>query len=127
DPCPPSVQFQQFPNDVTRQRMRYVPYSGLSRVPGPVWTDSGRKRVCLTWGTSTARLCGEEAFLARSILKSLAELDADVVVAVTASQRDLLGGAPDGVRVRHDAPVRGIRPGCAPLVPLGGAGTPLTA
>jgi glycosyltransferase len=121
------VQFQQFPNDVTRQRMRYVPYSGLSRVPGRVWTDSGRKRICLTWGTSTARLCGEEAFLAPSILKSLAELDADVLVAVTASQRDLLGEAPDGVRVLHDAPLRDILPGCDLVVHQGGAGTAMTA
>jgi UDP:flavonoid glycosyltransferase YjiC (YdhE family) len=127
DPCPPSVQFQQFPNDVTRQRMRYVPYSGLSRVPGPVWTETGRKRVCLTWGTSTARLCGKEAFLAPSVLKSLAELDADVVVAVTASQRDLLGEAPDGVRVLYDAPLRSVLPGCDLVVHQGGAGTAMTA
>jgi UDP:flavonoid glycosyltransferase YjiC (YdhE family) len=127
DPCPPSVQFQRFPTEVARQRMRYVPYSGLSRVPGRVWSGSGRKRVCLTWGTSTARLCGDEAFLAPLILKALAELDAEVVVAITGSQRDLLGEVPEDVRVLHDAPLRSVLPGCDLVVHQGGAGTASTA
>jgi UDP:flavonoid glycosyltransferase YjiC (YdhE family) len=127
DPCPPSVQFQHFPHPVRRQRMRYVPYSGLSRVPGRVWAESGRKRVCLTWGTSTARLCGDEAFLAPLIVKALAELDAEVVVAITGTQRDLLGEVPDGVRVLCDAPLRAVLPGCDLVVHQGGAGTASTA
>jgi UDP:flavonoid glycosyltransferase YjiC (YdhE family) len=127
DPCPPSVQFQHFPFEVPRQPMRYVPYSGLSRVPGRVWPDSARKRVCLTWGTSTARLCGDEAFLAPLILKALAELEAEVVVAITGTQRDLLGEVPDGVRVLCDAPLRAVLPGCNLVVHQGGAGTASTA
>jgi UDP:flavonoid glycosyltransferase YjiC (YdhE family) len=127
DPCPPSVQFQRFPTEVARQRMRYVPYSGLSRVPGNVWSSGSRPKVCLTWGTSTARLCGEEAFLAPLVVKALAGLDAEVVVAITGSQRELLGAVPPGVRVLYDAPLRSVLPGCGLVVHQGGAGTALTA
>jgi UDP:flavonoid glycosyltransferase YjiC (YdhE family) len=130
DPCPPSLQFSDTVAPVARRRMRYVPYNGLSEIPTWVWRERDRPRICLTWGTSTARLVGEDAFIPAPLLAGCARLaaerGAELVLAVTAAQRGLLPDLPAGVRVAASVPLQALLPTCSALVHQGGAGTTLT-
>jgi hypothetical protein len=126
DPCPPSLQFAADVAPVARMPMRFVPYHGLSEVPRWVWQRPERPRICLTWGTSTARLVGDHAFLpaplVRAGAKLAAERGAELVLAVTAAQRQLLPDLPDGVRVAESVPLQALLPTCELVVHQGGAG-----
>jgi len=124
DPCPPGLQL---PSRGPRQRMRYVPHSGLSAVPPWLAEPPGRRRVCLTWGTSTTRLSTHYTSWLPEILSGLSKVDAEVVLAVTAADRSLLGEVPDGVRIAEQVPLEALLPGCAAVVHQGGAGTTLTS
>jgi UDP:flavonoid glycosyltransferase YjiC (YdhE family) len=131
DPCPPSLQFAPELVPVPRLGMRYVPYNGLSAVPDWVCRDPERPRICLTWGTSTARLVGDDGFVPESLLhgcaKLAAERGAELVLAITAAQRPLLPELPAGVQVAESVPLQVLLPTCAAVVHQGGAGTMLTA
>jgi UDP:flavonoid glycosyltransferase YjiC (YdhE family) len=130
DPCPPSLQFSDAVTPVARRRMRYVPYNGLSEIPPWVWHDAAKPRICLTWGTSTARLVGDNAFVPPPLIEGCARLaaerDAELVLAITKAQRALLPDLPDGVRVAESVPLQALLPTCSVLVHQGGAGTTLT-
>ena len=115
------------PSPRPRQHVRYVPYSGLSAVPHWVSRPPERRRICLTWGTSTTRIDARYTSWLPDVLAGLCEVDADVVLAVTARDRRLLGRLPDRVRVAESVPLAALLPGCAAVVHQGGAGTTLTA
>ncbi len=125
NPCPPSLQF---PVTAPTRNVRYVPYNGLSAVPG--WTPQppprGR-RVCLTWGTSTTRLGENYTSWLPTLMDALRGLDVDVVAAVTAADRARLGEVSDRVRIAELVPMQALLPGCAAVVHQGGAGTTLTS
>jgi UDP:flavonoid glycosyltransferase YjiC (YdhE family) len=131
DPCPPSLQFRDDVAPVARAAMRFVPYHGLSEVPRWVWQTPDRPRICLTWGTSTARLVGEHAFLPAPLVQSCAKLAAErgmeLVLAITAAQRRLLPELPEGVRVAESVPLQALLTTCRAIVHQGGAGGMLTA
>jgi UDP:flavonoid glycosyltransferase YjiC (YdhE family) len=131
NPCPPSLQFPvsgQFPDTAATRNMRYVPYNGLSAVPGWLPQPPPRtRRVCLTWGTSTTRLGQDYTSWLPLLVDALRGLDVDVVVAVTAADRARLGEAGDRVRVAELVPLQALLPGCAAVVHQGGAGTTLTS
>jgi UDP:flavonoid glycosyltransferase YjiC (YdhE family) len=61
------------------------------------------------------------------VVKALAGLGVELVVAITSGQRELLGEVPAGVRVLCDAPLASVLRGCGLVVHQGGAGTALTA
>ncbi len=122
DPCPPSMQA---PAAIARQLMSYVPYNGPGTMPR--WPAGPARRICLTWGTSTVALTGDETFLPPEVITAAQRCGAEVVVAVTASQRGLLGAVPPGVRVTESVPLHLLLPVCAAVVHQGGAGTTLTA
>jgi UDP:flavonoid glycosyltransferase YjiC (YdhE family) len=131
DPCLPDLQFGPDVAPVARAPMRYVPYNGLSEIPDWAWQPSGRPRICLTWGTSLDRLLGTRTFLPAPVLRGCAEAAADrgaeLVLGLTAGQRELLTELPDGVRVAERVPLQALLTSCQALVHHGGAGGMMTA
>ncbi|GHE70899.1 glycosyl transferase [Streptomyces longispororuber] len=126
DPCPPELRW---PADVERTDIRFVPYNGSGAVE-PAWLrePKRRPRVCLTWGLTAAQVRPErmpEAF--EQTLKAVTALDVDVVLAVTAAHRGLLGSLPPRVRVAENIPFSLLLPECDALIHHGGTGTGLTA
>lgn len=121
DPTPASLQV---PGDYERLPMRYDPFNGPGASAAPL-PAADRPRVCVTWGHTMARLAPEH-FLVGGIAAALAGAGIQVVAAVTAAQRGLVGDVPDGVRIVVDAPLRQVVPHCDAVVAHGGAGTLLT-
>ncbi|MEU7834258.1 MULTISPECIES: nucleotide disphospho-sugar-binding domain-containing protein [unclassified Nonomuraea] len=120
-PCPPSLQIPGLPE---RWRMRYIPHNG--RTHAPAWLHEGGPRVCVTWGTSLAQARGNLEPL-EELLRALAGVDGEIVLAVDPAQRELLGDLPPGVRVACGVPLNLLLPTCAAVVHQGGAGTTMTA
>jgi UDP:flavonoid glycosyltransferase YjiC (YdhE family) len=131
DPCPPSLQFSDEIGPLPRIRYSYVPYNGIAEVPTWLPDRPSRPRICLTWGTSIHRLLGDRAFLPGEVLRGCAKLaderDAELVLAIKASQRAMLPEVPSGVRVVESVPLDALLPTCQAIVHQGGAGTMLTA
>ncbi|WP_116198872.1 nucleotide disphospho-sugar-binding domain-containing protein [Amycolatopsis circi] len=123
DPVPPSVQG---PATQRRLSVRYVPYSGATVLPVDLPDARERPRVCVTWGHTIAKVDAERFPVGR-IADAAAELDVEVVVAVSANQRALLGPLPESVRVLVDQPLEEILARCDLLVGHGGAAGILTA
>lgn len=122
DPVPPSLRL---PGGEDRQPMRYVPFPGPGERP-PSPEPAGAGRICVTWGHTMARL-GAGRFFAGEVVRALAGLPAETVVALSAAQRELLGPVDPSVRVVVDAPLHSVLPGCDLVLAHGGAGTALTA
>jgi len=122
DPTPTTFQV---PTDYRRLPMRYVPFNGPGPRPAPL-PPAGRPRVCVTWGHTIAKL-DPKRFLVPQVIDAVHELDVELLVAVSAGQRPLLGEVPDGVRVVQDVPVGHLLPDCDLVIGHGGAGTVLTA
>ncbi|MFI1913917.1 nucleotide disphospho-sugar-binding domain-containing protein [Nocardia sp. NPDC020380] len=124
DPCPPSMEPP--PSD-RRIHVQFVPYNGTGVLSDRLPPRSGRPRICLTWGMSVTRIIGSAAFLLPQIISALSGLDAEIVVAVDATQRAMLGSVADNVRVHESAPLHMLLPTCDVIVHQGGAGSTLTA
>ena len=124
DPCPPRMRDDNVSNRIP---MQYVPYNGPAELPPWLVAAGDRPRVCVTWGTSTARMLGDDSFELPEIVSGLAGLDAELVVAVNAVDRERLGPVPDNVRVVESLPLNLLLPSCAAVVHTGGSGTTLTA
>jgi UDP:flavonoid glycosyltransferase YjiC (YdhE family) len=128
DPCPPRLQVpvsERVPAAVRRLPMRYVPFNGLGVVPGWLAGLPRRPRVCVTWGTST-QSWDAAAMRAGDVVRALAGLGAELVVAVSGAGAGLLGELPEGVRVAVDVPLSELLPLCDVLVSQGGLGTVMT-
>ncbi|MFC7809190.1 nucleotide disphospho-sugar-binding domain-containing protein [Streptomyces olivaceus] len=124
DPWPTSLQF---PDLSGRLPMRFVPYNGAAVAPDWVLDRPGRPRVCVTWGTSTSALAGDEAFVLPRVVEGLAGLDVEVVLAVGPDDRRKLGTLPGGVRVAENVPLHLFMETCDAIVHQGGTSTLLTA
>lgn len=122
DPVPGGLQV---PVGSRRLPLRYVPYNGPGQAPPPLPERSGRPRVCVTWGTTMSRL-DPGLFLAGDVARAISGPDVEVVAAVTAGQRRVLGELPSAVRIVESAPLHLLLPQCDVLVAHGGAGTLLT-
>ncbi|MEV4546846.1 nucleotide disphospho-sugar-binding domain-containing protein [Nonomuraea wenchangensis] len=124
DPWPSGLQV---PAPSRRIPLRYVPFNGPGRLPRPLpgGGGSGLPRVCVTWGTTPARV-DKRLFLAGRVARALAGR-ARVVLAVTAEQRSLLGELPPDAHVVESVPLHLLLPRCEAVVCHGGAGTVLTA
>ncbi|MGW0520090.1 nucleotide disphospho-sugar-binding domain-containing protein [Crossiella sp. NPDC003009] len=123
DPCPPSLQLDR--TGVTL-RMRHLPYNGPGAAPRWLLAPPRRPRICVTWGTSTTRICGAELFGVPTVLDALAGLDAEVVVTVSGPERELLAAGP-GVRVVADLPLHLVLDSCDLIIAQGGGGTLMAA
>ncbi|MER7498527.1 nucleotide disphospho-sugar-binding domain-containing protein [Nonomuraea pusilla] len=123
DPVPASVQV---PGAHRVLPMRYVPYNGPEtspwRPPGP----RSRPRLCVSWGHTIAKV-DPSRFIAGGIAAAFAGTGVDVVLAVSAAQRDLLADLPENVRVVVDTPLRDVLRDCDAFIGHGGAGGILTA
>ncbi|MDA3647658.1 DUF1205 domain-containing protein [Saccharopolyspora indica] len=123
DPCPPGMQVPDLAHH--RTGIRYVPFNGPGQVPPWLFERSDRPRVCVTWGTTVGRVDAGKV-LAGEVARAIADLGAEVVVAVDRAQRDSLGALPDQVLVAESVPLHLLLPGCAAVVGHGGAGTIMT-
>jgi UDP:flavonoid glycosyltransferase YjiC (YdhE family) len=124
DPCPPSAQVPGVPNQVS---MRYVAYNGPGVAPEWLIRPVKRPRVAVTWGTVTTSLRGPESFYVPQICKILTKLGAEVVVAASTSDRELLGEPGPGIRVVESLPLHLLFPTCDAFVHHGGGSCMLTA
>jgi len=125
DPVPPPMQV---PLSGPSQPVRFVPYNGAAVVPAWLRRPAIRPRVCVTAGTMMAGAGFAGQLDLTGIIRAVAELDVEVVVAVDPAQQAGLGQVPDNVRLA-DGPLalRLVLPSCAALVQQGGAGTTMTA
>ncbi|MFI2710645.1 nucleotide disphospho-sugar-binding domain-containing protein [Micromonospora sp. NPDC018662] len=125
DPAPPPLQA---PTARPGQPVRFVPYNGPAVLPAWLHRPAARPRVCVTAGTMMAGVGLHDRLDLTGVVRSVAELDVEVVVVVEPRQQRGLGPLPAGVRLA-DAPLalRLVLPTCAALVQQGGAGTTMTA
>jgi UDP:flavonoid glycosyltransferase YjiC (YdhE family) len=129
DPCPPSMQIE---SPLPRSPMRYTPYNGPARVPDWTWREPRRPlRICVTCGTTSGKLGGEERPLPARVVEALGDVlaggDAEVLLAVSPREQAQLGPLPDGVRVHPMLPLHVVLPDCDLLVQRGGGATTMTA
>ncbi|MGC9543279.1 nucleotide disphospho-sugar-binding domain-containing protein [Streptomyces sp. UG1] len=124
DNCPPGLQVPDVPAPIP---VRFVPYNGTGSVPRWLAEQAGRPRVCVTWGTTTTELGGTERFVVPRILEGLADHDVEVVLAVSAADRKLLGETGERVRTVEHLPLHLLLPTCDALIHQGGSGSLLTA
>ncbi|MGW7449322.1 activator-dependent family glycosyltransferase [Kitasatospora sp. NPDC054795] len=108
---------------------RYVPYNGHSVVPRWLREPPARPRVCLALGVSIDGgygLWDLDAVLA-GMLDALADLDVEVVAALSERQRAHLPRLPGTVRVVDHVPMHDLLPTCAAVVHHAGYQTKATA
>lgn len=122
DPSPPSLQV---PTPYPTRQMRFVPFNGAAPVPGWLGAPRHRPLVCVTGGTTNPVL-GRHMFLVPEQATAIADLDVDVVVAVSAADSRLLGDLPANVRVVESLPLHLLLQDSDLLVSHGGAGTFMT-
>ncbi len=106
--------------------MRHVPYNGDSRVPSWLWEPRTRPRICFTMGTVLPHLepAGDAVL---PVLRRLAGLSAEIVVAVDDKVAAGWTGLPPAIRHCGRIPLSLVLPTCAVAIHHGGHGTALTA
>ena len=107
--------------------MSYTPYNGPAVLPDWLREPPARRRICVTWGTSTSTLTDSRMFLPPRVIAAARDLDAEVVVTVTAQDAALLVDVPANVRVVESVPLHLVLGSCDAVVHQGGNGTILTA
>jgi UDP:flavonoid glycosyltransferase YjiC (YdhE family) len=123
DPCPASVQV---PDGKPRQPIRFVPYNGPAVMPGWLKEPPARPRVCVSWGNSLDQFGFGQLVLAPLVAEALADVDVELVLAMSESQRASFGTLPRNVRHLGTVPLNLLLPSCSALVQQGGAGTTMT-
>ena len=124
DPCPPSMRI---PSEVRRIPVRYVPYNGPAALPHWLRSEPVRRRLCVTWGTSTTRLEGDATFMPPRVIAAARHLDIEIIMALTEHDAAALGEPAARVQVVRDLPLHLFLSSCAAVVHQGGNGTLLTA
>ncbi|MGY6655566.1 glycosyltransferase [Amycolatopsis sp. TRM77291] len=121
DICPQSLQDKDFLATAERVALRPVPYSEPATPPWRV-EKSARPLIYLTLGTAfgTPELLG-------TVIRGLAPLGADVVVASGRVRPEELGAVPGNVTVRAWIPQAELLPHADVVVHHGGSGTTLGA
>jgi UDP:flavonoid glycosyltransferase YjiC (YdhE family) len=124
-PCPEGLEIA---DDLPRLPIRFVPYNGVSVLPDWLWRlPKRRRRVCVTWGTCIAPLGFEAASFAPVVVRALAELDVEVVLAVDESRLAAFDPLPRNVVAAGRVPLHAVLPSCDAIVHAGTAGTMMTA
>lgn len=124
DNCPDSLQLPGVPNRVS---MRYVAYNGSKAAPPWVLERADRPRVCVTWGSSTGELLGEDVFMVPQILEALSAFEVEAVVAVRPEDRHRVPDHYDWVRVVENVPLNLFLPTCDAIVHGSSGGAALTS
>ena len=70
---------------------------------------------------------GREGFIVPEILSGLADLDAEIVVAVKSEDRELITNPPANVRIAEWLPLSLVLPTCSAILHQAGGGTTLTS
>ncbi|SDZ23297.1 L-rhodinosyltransferase/glycosyltransferase [Amycolatopsis xylanica] len=120
DPTPPEMRL---PTDLTYVPVRPVPYNGAVEVPAWLLERPSKPRVCLTLGTSGRELFAENEISVDEVLRSMAELDIEVVATLNATQLAAVETVPATVRTIDYLPLNLLLPTCSAIVHLGGTGT----
>ncbi|MCW3818952.1 DUF1205 domain-containing protein [Micromonospora sp. DR5-3] len=113
------------PDGIDYQMVRAVPFNGPSIVPEWLYAEPDRRRVCLTLGLSFRELNAGASL--GDMLDAVADLDAEVVVTLSAEQRAALPTLPSNVRPVPFVPLNALLPTCSAIVHHGGYGTVASA
>ncbi|ASO20646.1 glycosyltransferase DesVII [Actinoalloteichus hoggarensis] len=124
DPMPPSLRLD---TGVQRLPLRYVPFNGPTVLPDWLHEPAARPRVCLTLGTSNIEAYGTDYVSIEKVLAELADLDAEVIAAVTPEQRERLVTVPDNARIVDSIALDLLLPSCSAIIHHGGFGSYATA
>lgn len=124
DPCPPSLQVD---DELPRRLVRCIPYNGPAVLPAWLRARPERRRVCVTWGNSAVEVGPADTFMAPQVVAALGGIDAEVVVAANAAQRDRFTDVPGNVVHIGPVPLSMLLPTCAAVVHPAGGGTVMTA
>lgn len=127
DPCPPPMRLPD-PRPTWRIPVRPVPFNGATVPPDWLARPADRVRICLTGGVSGAKASptgGHPLFL--TVAEAAADLDVEVVLAVSPMVRPHLPELPSVVRVVESVPITLLLDTCDVVVHHGGSGTGLTA
>lgn len=123
DCCPASMQLAETGH--VRIPTRYVPFNGTAVIPAWLGRPARRPRICVTAGTSNP-VWGAHLFRVADQAAALAGLGAETIVAISSSDRSLVGRLPTGTRIAADVPLRLLLEQCDLLVSHGGTGTIMT-
>ncbi|MFC4533204.1 glycosyltransferase [Sphaerisporangium dianthi] len=127
DPWPGPARPGHLPIRHTAYGAGLTPQHAGRGAPSRAQAAAGRRRVCVSWGHTMARLDGG-LHLAGQVARTVAaDPSVEVVLATAPEHRRLLGALPPGVRVIEDGPLGGVIAGCDALISQGGAGVSLTA
>ncbi|MCM6771862.1 activator-dependent family glycosyltransferase [Nocardia sp. CDC159] len=107
--------------------MRYVPYNGVSEVPGWLRETPVRPRICLTLGITSRDMAYPNLISPGELFDAVADLDVEIVATLNEAQAAEVGKIPDNTRVVDFVPLHALLPTCAAIVHHGGAGTWSTA
>lgn len=125
NPWPPSLRL---PHAREHRGVRHEPFDGTDPLPAALRETARAPRVCVTLGTVVPHLGVDHVVdVVLPMLKHLARLDVELVVAV--DDRIAAGWPPLPRAVRHAGrvPLSRVLTGCAAIVHHGGQGTGLTA
>jgi glycosyltransferase (activator-dependent family) len=122
DLLPPGMRL---PLDLTYVPLRRVPYGGPHVVPDWLSRRPRRPRVCVTLGLSTRKfLAADSAALVGDLIDMAAEVDADFIATLNATQLQKVGSSlPANVSAFDYIPLDLVLPTCAAVVHHGGGGT----
>ncbi len=105
--------------------MQYVPYNGRSVVPA--WLNEAPRapRVLMTFGISRAPwidILGITVEQVQDALDSMADLDIELILTLSAEERKRLRRIPDNTRVVEFVPMNVLLDSCSVMIHHGGAG-----
>ncbi|MBK1787871.1 activator-dependent family glycosyltransferase [Prauserella cavernicola] len=106
--------------------MRYVAYNGRAETPSWVWRESGRPRVCLTLGSTSAERFDGYAVNVADIIATLSDLDIELVATLPDDERDKMPALPDNVRTVPFIALHTLAPTCSAVIHHGAFGTATT-
>jgi len=110
--------------------VRYIPHNGpgtTAQPPAQSSAGSRRPRVCVVWSNSLSQIFGGASFVVPAVVEAAAQLDVELVLALSDEDADRLGPVPPSVTVLRRFPLNLLLPGASAVVHHGGAGCLMTA
>ncbi len=123
DPCPAAVAPA---TTSTRLPVRYLPFHGGGGTGPAVPAPPARPRICAVWSNSLSQIFGPASFVLPALVRACADLDVELVLALSTQDAELLGPLPPYARLLRHFPLSLLLPGCSVVVHHGGAGCLMT-